>query len=114
MNCESASVTSPSANTPTVWVAVTIKPSSAACHGVPRCPTRYAVTIDLPWPGESACAAPQKSAAASEARMTSRQLLAPDELCEARVRDAIGCLQRRAASTREAGRAVRREPLGPT
>ena len=28
--------------------------------------------IVLPWPGESACAAPQKSAAASEARITSR------------------------------------------
>ena len=62
----------PSAKTPTVWVAVVISPSSAACHGVPRDPTRYAPTIDLPWPGESACAAPQNTASPSEASATSR------------------------------------------
>src|SRR3954453_21344656 len=72
MNCERPSVTSPSVKTPTVCVAVTISPSSAACHGVPRRPTRYAVTIDFPYPGESACAAPQNSAAASDARTTQK------------------------------------------
>src|SRR5918911_1399219 len=71
MNCDSASVTSPSAKTPIVCVTVTIAPRVAASRGVPRRPIRYAVTIVLPWPGESACAAPQKSAAASEAMTTS-------------------------------------------
>src|ERR671926_51626 len=55
----------PSAKTPTVCVAVTIRPRSAAWRGVPRWPTRYAVTIVFPCPGESACAAPQKSGAAT-------------------------------------------------
>ena len=40
MNSESASVTSPSANTPAVCVTVTIRPRSSACRGVPREPTR--------------------------------------------------------------------------
>ena len=71
MNCESSSVTIPSPKTPIVCVTVTIRPRSAACHGVPRWPTRYAVTIVFPCPGESACAAPQKSATPSEARITS-------------------------------------------
>ena len=75
MNCDSASVTKPSVKTPIVWVAVTIRPSSTACHGVPRRPTRYAVTTALPCPGESACAAPQKSAAASAASTTQKPSL---------------------------------------
>ncbi len=63
--CESASVIAPSANTPAVCVTVTIAPSTTACRGLPRVPTRYAATIALPWPGESACTAPQPKAATS-------------------------------------------------
>ena len=55
--------TSPSANTPAVWVTVTVAPSATACRGVPRVPTRYAATIALPWPGDSACSAPHPNAA---------------------------------------------------
>src|SRR6266540_7283643 len=33
MNSDSASVTSPSANTPIVWVTVTVAPSRRACRG---------------------------------------------------------------------------------
>ena len=69
MNSESSSVTAPSANTPAVWVTVTMPPRYAAWRTVPRWPMRYAATIDLPWPGPSAWAAPQKSARASARRM---------------------------------------------
>ena len=39
MNSDSASVISPSAKTPIVWVTVTIPPSRKACRAVPRVPT---------------------------------------------------------------------------
>src|SRR6478672_7682717 len=67
MNCDRLSVTSPSAKTPIVCVIVTVPPSRNACRAVPFEPTRYAVMIDFPWPGLSACAAPQKNAIASAA-----------------------------------------------
>ena len=55
----------PSANTPAVCVTVTIPPSATASRGRPRVPTRYAATIALPWPGESAWIAPQAKAVSS-------------------------------------------------
>ena len=70
MNCGQRSVIRPSAKTPMVWVTVTVRPSSTACRGVPRVPTRYAATIVLPWPGLSACAAPQNIASSSASATT--------------------------------------------
>src|SRR4051795_2811756 len=54
MNCESESVTMPSANTPAVCVTVTVPPRISAWRADPRVPARYAATIVLPWPGGSA------------------------------------------------------------
>ena len=70
MYCDSSSVTSPSAKTPIVWVTVTVAPSPNACRAVPRVPIRYAATIALPCPGESACSAPQPNAARSRSSRT--------------------------------------------
>ncbi len=77
MYWEAASVTRPSANTATVWVAVTVSPRIAACRGVPRAPTRYPATIVLPWPGESAWSAPQPNAAASRKTISRPCVLPP-------------------------------------
>ena len=40
MYWDSASVTTPSANTPMVWATVTVAPSATAWRGLPRVPTR--------------------------------------------------------------------------
>ena len=69
------------------------------------------MTIVLPWPGESACAAPQKSAAASEARITSTlRCRASDQPREPRVGDAVGRL--RAPGPRAASAARRASARG--
>ncbi len=60
----------PRANTPAVCVTVTIAPSANACRGRPRVPTRYAATIALPCPGDSACTAPQPNAASRRSNKT--------------------------------------------
>ena len=80
MNSDRPRVTRPRANTPTVWVTVTVRPRMAACCGVPRVPTRYAATIDLPWPGLSACSrSPEERDQQREGDEARAQLLLRDE-----------------------------------
>ena len=67
MNCESESVTMPSANTPAVCVTVTVPPRISAWRARPRVPARYAATIVLPCPGVSAWNMPNTSARPSAA-----------------------------------------------
>ena len=76
--------------------------------------------IDLPWPGLSACAAPQKNAIASEARRNQRRCgrwrisFAKPESATARTRDALVERLRAEERRRRPGGARARRARSPT
>ena len=67
-------VASPRRNTLMVCVNVTILPKITACFAVPLSPTRYAATIVFPWPGSSACSAPNQKASPSRVTMSGQEI----------------------------------------